>query len=142
MFAKPTRRDLVLVGLTVLGSWVAFSPTITSRISGVTFGSVSSYGSSGGGEFDPSTEFDAGSDNSYINKLGTSLGNMNLGGWFGATKGMGLASQGHSQGNIGMEMVCEVGAGGEVRVHGYSDSVAKVSSSLSLSLSFGSNSKR
>ena len=68
---------------------------------------------------------DDASSSGYLSKQLGRWGSLvpGLGGWLGS-KG---TTRGHGQGDFGIETICEVGSGGTVKVHGYSDSVAKVS---------------
>jgi hypothetical protein len=118
----PTRRDILLVGITFLVAWLVVSPSTNDRPTH-THSSILN-----------AEELDTQLSNAYpeesagylrrLGRLGHYVPKLGLGGWLGSAG----TTQGHGLGDFGMETICEVGAGGTVRVHGYSDSVAKVSS--------------
>ena len=146
---RPTRRDILTCGLTLLVAWFLFRST-ESDGSGRGRGGVGDrngygYGAGGGGGYPTSSKLNsahpddplayaeeepsfrrpggerAGYISEQLGKLGTIV--PGLGGWLGQRG----TTQGHGHGDFGIETICEVGAGGTVKVHGYSDSVAKVS---------------
>jgi hypothetical protein len=138
---RPTRRDVLTCGLTLLVAWFLFRSTESDIGPG---GRRDGLGGYAGGyptssrlnsahpddplayaEDEPMFARPAVDRGGYISQQLGKLGTIvpGLGGWLGQ-KG---TTQGHGQGDFGMETICEVGAGGTVKVHGYSDSVAKVS---------------
>lgn len=132
------RRDVVLCALTFLLAWLLFGTRGSSTSERNEYGY--SYSTTLGGR--PSSRVisgnrdDSGAKGSYsgsdttddsadvasltgkFGKWGSKLG---LAGWLGSSE----AVRGHGQGDLGVEMVCEIGKDGMVKMHGYSDSVAK-----------------
>jgi hypothetical protein len=140
---RPTRRDVLTCGLTLLVAWFLFRST-ESEGSGRARGAGDGLMGYGNGyptssrlnsahpddplayaEDEPSFRRPGGERAGYISQQLGKLGTIvpGLGGWLGQRG----TTQGHGQGDFGIETICEVGAGGTVKVHGYSDSVAKVS---------------
>lgn len=138
---RPTRRDVLLCSLTLVFAWLLFSGggkndsdgrgLVAGRLQDEYDDSAYSrssreklgLGSDGdGGDLEDDTMM---SGPGYLSKHLSKLGNYvpGLGGWLGS-KG---TTRGHGQGDFGIETICEVGSGGTVKIHGYSDSVAKVS---------------
>ena len=140
---RPTRRDVLTCGLTLLVAWFLFRSTESDGRAGGRASGDGLMGYGGGyptssrlnsahpddplayAEDEPSFRRPGGERAGYISQQLGKLGTIvpGLGGWLGQRG----TTQGHGRGDFGIETICEVGAGGTVKVHGYSDSVAKVS---------------
>jgi hypothetical protein len=130
---RPTRRDVLLCGLTLVFAWLLFggggerdggslSDTRDASRDDIDGG----YSQSSRQKYHDDDDHPDGTG--YLSRLGK-WGSFvpGLGGLLGS-KG---TTRGHGQGDFGIETICEVGSGGTVKIHGYSDSVAKVSPHLS-----------
>ena len=142
---RPTRRDVLLCSLTLVIAWLFFSSNgqnrsdradlaetrlVAGRLQNVHAGAgdvdgAYSESSRQKYNFGDDDDDDDASSSGYLSKQLGRWGSLvpGLGGWLGS-KG---TTRGHGQGDFGIETICEVGSGGTVKVHGYSDSVAKVS---------------
>lgn len=119
---SPTKRDILLCLSSFLLAWALFGSTHSgTSLADSRSGTTSIIRTKGAGLEDGDYEETRVESTGMISRIGKFVPSFSNGlGWFG-----GKTTQGHSAGNIGLETVCEVGASGEVRVHGYSDSVAK-----------------
>jgi len=130
---RPTRRDVLLCGLTLVFAWLLFGGGGERDGGSLSDTRDASRDDIDGGYSQSSRQKYHDDDDhpdgpGYLSRLGK-WGSFvpGLGGLLGS-KG---TTRGHGQGDFGIETICEVGSGGTVKIHGYSDSVAKVSPHLS-----------
>jgi hypothetical protein len=125
---RPTRRDVLLCSLTLVVAWFLFHTASSGE--DTSFSSSRDYHSKfrEGASYKDTGAYSGADESARTGYLSKHLGKLGsivpgLGGWLGSRG----TTQGHGQGDFGIETICEVGSGGTVKVHGYSDSVAKVS---------------